>query len=148
MPRYTTSCFLPDINAWLALTTARHVHHLIVSDWLGSLDSDIRLHFCRFTQIGLLRLLTTDAVMRDEVHTQVEAWAVYDRLLKNENVSLLDEPPQLDPRFRTQTRTRQASPKAWGDGYLAAFAEASQVTLVTFDRAFRGKVTPLIVLEE
>jgi len=63
-------------------------------------------------------------------------------------VALLDEPPHLDPRFRALTRTRRASPKAWGDAYLSAFAEASQVTLVIFDRAFRGKVKPLILLEE
>lgn len=148
MARFTTSSFLPDINAWLALATERHVHHLIVSDWLASLDIDIRLHFCRFTQLGLLRLLTTEAVMKEDVCTQIEAWSIYDRLLKNDNVSLLDEPPHVDPRFRALTRTRRASPKAWGDAYLSAFAEASQVTLVTFDRAFRGKVKPLILLEE
>jgi len=115
---------------------------------MASRDADIRLHFCRFTQLGLLRLLTTEAVMRDDVCTQIEAWSIYDRLLKNDNVTLLDEPPHVDPRFRAMTRTRQASPKAWGDAYLAAFAETSQVTLVTFDRAFRGKVKPLVLLEE
>jgi len=86
--------------------------------------------------------------MGDEVCTQVEAWAIYDRMLKNDSVSLLDEPPDLDRRFRALTRSRQASPKAWADAYLAAFAEASQVTLVTFDHSFRGKVKPLILLEE
>jgi hypothetical protein len=30
---------------------------------------------------------------------------------------------------------------------LAAFAETSQLTLVTFDRAFRGRVKPLVLLE-
>jgi hypothetical protein len=40
--------------------------------------------------------------------------------------------------FRARSRSRQASPKAWADAYLAAFAEASQLTLVTFDRAFSG----------
>ncbi len=148
MPRFTTSSFLPDVNVWLALTAGRHVHHLVASDWLASLGSDIRLHFCRFTQLGLLRLLTTEAVMKDEVRAQIDAWSIYDRLLKNDNVTLLDEPPHLDPRFRALTRTRQASPKGWGDAYLAAFAEASQVTFVTFDQAFRGQVTPLVLLGE
>ena len=32
--------------------------------------------------------------------------------------------------------------------YLAAFAETSQLTMVTFDRAFRGEAKPLILLEE
>ncbi len=146
MPGFTTSYLFPDINVWVALTCGRHVHHLIASDWLQSLDVDVRLSFCRVTQLGFLRLLTMDAVMGDEVCTQVEAWAVYDRLLKNDNITALEEPPDLDRRFRALTRSRQASPKAWGDAYLAAFAETSQITLVTFDRAFRGKVKPLILL--
>jgi len=130
------------------LSCDRHVHHFVAQDWLSAQDTGARLHFCRFTQLGFLRLLTTPAVMADEVCTLAEAWAVYDRLLKNENVTLLDEPPDLDRQFRALTRTRSASPKMWTDGYVAAFADASRVTMVTLDRALRGKVTPLILLEE
>jgi predicted nucleic acid-binding protein len=43
---------------------------------------------------------------------------------------------------------KSASPKAWADAYLVAFADTSQLTIVTFDRAFRGKAKPLILLEE
>ena len=86
--------------------------------------------------------------MADDVCTLVEAWAVYDRLLKNDNVTLLDEPPDLDRQFRAMTRTRHPSPKVWTDGYVAAFADASRVTMVTFDRALRGRVKPLVLLEE
>lgn len=126
----------------------RHVHHFVAHDWLSSQDAEARLHFCRFTQLGFLRLLTTRAVMADDVCTLVEAWAVYDRLLKNDNVTLLDEPPDLDRQFRAMTRTRHPSPKVWTDGYVAAFADASRVTMVTFDRALRGRVKPLVLLEE
>ena len=38
-------------------------------------------------------------------------------------------------------------PKAWADAYLAAFADAAQFTLVTFDRGFRGKVGSVMLLE-
>ncbi len=69
---------------------------------------------------------------------------IYDRWLKNDRVSLIEEPPGLERRFRALTRSRQASPKVWGDAYIAAFAEASQLTLVTFDRAFRRKLKPLL----
>jgi len=148
MPGFTTSYLFPDLNVWVALTCGRHLHHQVAVDWLESQNLDVRLLFCRHTQLGLLRLLTMEAVLGDEVCTQVEAWAIYDRMLKNDSVSLLDEPPDLDRRFRALTRSRQASPKAWADAYLAAFAEASQVTLVTFDHSFRGKVKPLILLEE
>ena len=57
---------------------ARHVHHLVSSDWFQSLDRDVRFCFCRFTQLGLLRLLTAEAVMGDEVMHQVDAWALSD----------------------------------------------------------------------
>ena len=35
--------------------------------WLESFDADVRLCFCRFTQLGLLRLLTAAAVMGEDV---------------------------------------------------------------------------------
>ena len=147
MPGFTTSFLFPDINVWVALTHARHVHHYEARDWMASLDGHERFCFCRFTQLGLLRLLTAQAVVGDEVLDQAEAWAVYDRWLADDRVSLVEEPPGLERRFRSLTRTKQASPKAWADAYLIAFAEAGQLTLVTFDRAFRGRVKPLCLLE-
>jgi toxin-antitoxin system PIN domain toxin len=147
MPGSTTSFLFPDINVWVALTHAGHVHHEVARDWFDSLKPDVRFHFCRFTQLGLLRLLTAEAVMGDDVMNQPEAWAVYDRWLQDGRVSFVEEAPGIDRRFRGLTRLKTASPKAWADAYLAAFAETSQLTLVTFDRAFRGKARPLILLE-
>jgi toxin-antitoxin system PIN domain toxin len=147
MPGFTTSFLFPDINVWVALTHGGHVHHLVARDWLQSLDTDVRFCFCRFTQLGLLRLLTAEGVMGDEVLNQVEAWAVYDRWQEDERVTFLEEPQTLERRFRSRTRMKQAAPKVWADAYLAAFAEAAQVTLVTFDRAFRGRLKPVVVLE-
>jgi toxin-antitoxin system PIN domain toxin len=132
----------------VALTHGGHVHHDVANDWYASLDEDVRFHFCRFTQLGFLRLLTAEAVMGDEVMTQAEAWTVYDRWLGDDRVSLVDEPSGLDRRFRALTRLKSASPKAWADAYLMAFAETAQLTIVTFDRAFRGRTKPLMLLEE
>ena len=148
MPGFTTSFLFPDINVWVALTHGDHIHHLVASDWYDSLVGGERFCFCRFTQLGLLRLLTSEAVMGEDVMSQVEAWTVYDRWLADDRVQLLEEPPGLERRLRTRTRSRPASPKTWADAYLAAFAETSQMTLVTFDRAFRGKVKPIILLGE
>jgi toxin-antitoxin system PIN domain toxin len=132
---------------WVALTYARHVHHQVAHDWFDDLPDGARLCFCRFTQIGLLRLLTAEAVMTDEVMSQSGAWGVYDRWLQDDRVRFAEEPPDVERGFRARTRMKQASPKAWADAYLAAFAEASQMTLVTFDRAFRGRVRPIALLE-
>ena len=148
MPGFTTSFLFPDINVWVALTHGQHVHHLVANDWLELLEADVRLCFCRFTQLGLLRLLTAEVVMGDEVLTQRAAWQAYDRWTAKEHVRYLNEPDGLDRKFREFTHGTRSSPQAWGDAYLAAFADTSQVTLVTFDRGFRGKVKPVILLGE
>ena len=74
MPPSTTSLF-PDINVWVALTYEGHVHHSTAATWFTQLPPHVTLAFCRFTQLGLLRLLTTAVVMGDEVMTQPQAWA-------------------------------------------------------------------------
>ena len=148
MRGFTTSFLFPDINVWVALTHGGHVHHFVAHDWFEALDDRARFCFCRFTQLGLLRLLTAEAVMGDEVLTQMSAWSVYDRWLQDDRVTFVDEPTGLDRKFRALSRSRQASPKAWADAYLAAFADASSMTLVTLDRAFRGKAGSLILLQD
>ena len=145
MPRFTTSLF-PDINVWVALTYEGHLHHLNASDWFAELPADATLAFCRFTQLGLLRLLTAEAVMKDEVMTQPQAWAAYDRWLRDSRVEFVDEPPQMEARFRALTRLRQPATRSWADAYLAAFASVGQMTLVTFDHALRSKVRSSILL--
>jgi hypothetical protein len=60
----------PDINVWVALTCEGHTHHSNAAEWFATLSPDAILAFCRFTQLGLLSLLTTVAVMSDEVMTQ------------------------------------------------------------------------------
>ena len=144
----TTSFLFPDINVWVALTHGGHVHHVVAHDWFEALDDGARFCFCRFTQLGLLRLLTAEAVMGDEVLTQMSAWSVYDRWLQDDRVTFVEEPTGLDRKFRALSRSRQAAPKAWADAYLAAFADASRMTLVTLDRAFRGKARSLILLQD
>lgn len=141
----TTSFLFPDVNVWAALTHSSHVHHDVARDWLES-ASDARLCFCRFTQMGFLRLLTAQAVMGEEALNHVEAWRAYDVWLSDDRVRFLEEPESLERRFRARTRSRQTATKAWADAYLAAFAEAGQITLVTFDRAFRRHLKPLILL--
>lgn len=146
MPESTRSSLFPDINVWVALTYEGHAHHAAAVTWFTTLHQDSSLIFCRFTQLGLLRLLTTGAVMGDEVMTQPAAWAAYDRWRGDERVDFIDEPPGLESRFRTMTHSRLAAPKDWADSYLAAFAATSQLTLVTFDRALRTKAKPLVLL--
>jgi uncharacterized protein len=145
MPPSTTSLF-PDLNVWVALTYEGHAHHSNAAEWFATLSPDAALAFCRFTQLGLLRLLTAEAVMSDEVMTQPQAWVAYDRWLQDPRVELVDEPAEIETRFRTLTRLRQPATKDWADSYLAAFATVGQLTLVTFDRGLRAKVKSAILL--
>ena len=148
MLKSTTSFLFPDINVWIALTIERHIHHLRAAKWFESIGGSGRLFFCRFTQLGLLRLLTLEAVMgQNEVMSQAGAWKTYDRWLQDERISFLDEPPEIDEAFRGLTQSGQAAPKDWADSYLAALALAAQITLVTFDQAFSGKTRQLILLK-
>ena len=43
------------------------MHHRRAADWFAEPDDDSRLFFCRFTQLGVLRLLTSEAVMALDV---------------------------------------------------------------------------------
>jgi toxin-antitoxin system PIN domain toxin len=149
MPASTTSFLFPDINVWLALTYERHVHHAIARRWFEALGEGARLFFCRFTQLGLLRLLSSEAVMgEDGAMSQEAAWKAYDRWLEDERVGLLDEPADLERHFRSLTRLRHQAPKDWADSYLAAFAMMSHLTVVSFDGALTGKSTRAILLKE
>jgi toxin-antitoxin system PIN domain toxin len=139
MPESTTSFLFPDINVWIALTYQGHVHHARAASWFSGLAADSRLFFCRFTQLGLLRLLTAEAVMSKEVMNQPQAWQTYDSWLQDDRVACLDEPPGLERVFRGMTRLRRPATKDWADSYLCAFASASQFTLVTFDRSLSRK---------
>jgi toxin-antitoxin system PIN domain toxin len=103
MPPSTISLF-PDINVWVALTYEGHIHHSNAAEWFAMLPPDSTFVFCRFTQLGLLRLLTAPAVMSDEVMTQAQAWAAYDRWLEDPRVEFVDEPAEIEARQRPRRR--------------------------------------------
>jgi toxin-antitoxin system PIN domain toxin len=145
--KQSTSLFnFPDVNVWLALSYERHEHHFVARTWLSNLDENGQLYFSRFTQLGLLRLLTTQAVMRDEVMNQKQAWEIYDAWSRDDRVTLAEEPAEVEAAFRKLSQSSHPSPKSWADAYLAAFASKAGMSLITFDRGFRGKFHDLVLL--
>ena len=136
----------PDANLWIALAHAVHEHHVIATKWMDSLGSEERVYFCRVTQLGLLRLLTTRAAMKEDVLTQREALAVYERLLQDDRTAFHHEPRGLDEVFRRLCSRDEVSPKRWADDYLAAFALSGNLTLITFDSALAARVPSSILL--
>ena len=137
----------PDINVWLALAWGRHSHAAAAREWFESRE-DEQFLFCRFTQLGLLRLLTTAAVMGADVQSMPRSWQTYDEWFTDDRIAFLDEPAGLEARFRSFARSPHAAPKLWADAYLAAFASSAGLRLVTFDKGFRSKPLETVVLAQ
>ena len=127
---------LPDINVWLALTFDSHVHHPKPKMWFDGLPSDAVCFFCRPTQQGFLRLATNPSVFGKHAVTLPDAWQKYDSLLSDPRVAFAEEPADLETHWRTFTQHQSFSPHVWNDAYLAAFALASNLGIITFDMAF------------
>jgi toxin-antitoxin system PIN domain toxin len=123
----------PDINVWLALAAPEHVHSALARRWWDGEDGIVA--FCRLTQLGFLRLVTTAAVMDSKPLTISEAWRVYDRFYDDDRMTFISEPPEVENRFREKATGRTASPKVWADAWLLAVAQAAEGVLVTFDKA-------------
>jgi toxin-antitoxin system PIN domain toxin len=141
-----TSWLLPDVNLWLALHAERHEHHEVAKAWFDALDEYRTLVFCRQTQLGLFRLLTSPVVMGDETLTQRQCWAIYQEWLAAGRTVLQPEPAEIEAAFRARTSVAEPATKMWTDSYLASFAETARLTLVTFDRALAGKTKGAVLL--
>ncbi len=132
------SPLFPDVNVWVALTHERHAHHAVARSWLESQDGD--LFFCRFTQLGLLRLLTNEQVMGPEVLSQRRAWSVFRNWLADERVRFHREPDtdDFDRLFERISSRERPSTKLWADAYLVAFAATAGLQLVSFDQGVKS----------
>jgi toxin-antitoxin system PIN domain toxin len=133
--------FFPDLNVWLALSDTGHTHSTGAWKWMKMLPDDAQLIFCRYTQVGLLRLLTNTSIMGDQTLTLRKGWDVYDRWLEDPRVEFYPEPRNLDATFReiTQPFAAQQASKTVGDCFLLAYAAELQAALVTFDRVLHRR---------
>ncbi|HEY2280175.1 MAG TPA: TA system VapC family ribonuclease toxin [Streptosporangiaceae bacterium] len=128
---------LVDVGVWLAAVWGRHAHHPVAADWFGREVDDIV--FCRVTQLGLLRLLSNPAIMGDDAIDRSQAWRTYDQLWADERVLWADEPAELDAVWRALSARADQNHTLWTDDYLAAFAQASDATLITLDRKLAAR---------
>lgn len=132
---------LCDSNVFLALAVGQHGHHSHAAAWFGGLDRNDTAVFCRATRISFLRLLTQKIAPGYVPLGNREAWHLFDRLSLDEAVENAAEPPGLDPIWRELSGLPSASPKRWMDAYLAAFAIAAGMRLVTLDKDFQSFTT-------
>lgn len=123
---------LLDAGVWLALVYEGHRRHKTVADFV---EGDVReVGLCRVTHRAVLRLVTNPAVMEGDALTRQEAWRLQDDLRAQDRVVWLEEPAGLEQLWRSFSAGVDRSHKRWTDDYLAAFAQASGVALVTLDR--------------
>lgn len=130
---------LPDINFWLALVISSHKHHAEAKAWLEEQQDDDSIAVCRVTQQGYLRILTKSEVMRHyqmPTPTNREAWASWASLLEDHRIFFHSEPLGLERWWEAFGACPTASSNLWMDTYLAAFAVAANLELVTFDQGF------------
>jgi toxin-antitoxin system PIN domain toxin len=128
---------LADVSWLLPLCYGGHEHHEAAGRWLEALPEADGVVVCRLAQMGLLRLLSNPSVMGADARATDEVWKLNDRLLGDPRFSWEAEPPTLEAELRHLTKSFSYSPKLWQDAYLAAFAVAAGLSLVTFDRGFR-----------
>lgn len=127
-----------DANVWLALMWSRHVHSEKARAWFES-ASEEKFLFCRVTQVTVLRLLTTAALLGSDVRKMHQAWDLWDRVCADDRIEFLPEPEGIEAEFRRVSVARSASPKVWADAYLLAFASVAGLKVVTFDRALLSR---------
>jgi toxin-antitoxin system PIN domain toxin len=134
-----------DANVWLALIWSQHVHSEKARSWFEQAREE-QFFFCRFTQITVLRLLTTDQVMGKHTKTMSEAWSLWDRVWADTRIAFVPEPDDLEKEFRSRSRMSSRSPKVWADAYLLAFAAVAGLKFVTFDHALQTRGADVLVL--
>ena len=130
---------LPDINIWLALALSGHSHHSVARQWLDAESAPHSIFFCRATQQGLMRLLTTEAVLAPYGIAPLSnraAWEISEQFLDDERIAFAPEPDGVEAMWKAWAARDTASPKLWMDAWLAAFAMQSGFQLITIDKGF------------
>lgn len=139
---------LPDVNVWLAFSVADHAHHARARHYWYEESGD-QLAFCRVTALGFLRLATNSAAMGGQPLTVPEAWKAYGEFRRLPEVVLAAEPDGCEDFLEEWVLGERPTPRHWTDAYLAAFAKAGGLRLVSFDGDFaRFENLELLRLEE
>ncbi len=127
--------FLPDVNVLFPLLVSRHAHRDKALEWFDGTDTGEAV-LCRLSRLGVLRLLCTPQVMGPDVLLPNAAVEAMETLEADGRITLLPEPVGVDSILKSLVATCRTTPNLWSDAYLAAFATAAKLQIVTFDRGF------------
>jgi toxin-antitoxin system PIN domain toxin len=127
-----------DANVVLPLLLDGHPHRGAAEIWWNE-QADENVLFTLPVRMAVLRLLSNTRVMGSGVLPPAQAWqALADLLSDIRSVSVDEQPAGLNDYWADFVRGRQPTPNVWTDAWLAAYAEAGALELVTFDRGFRS----------
>jgi len=127
---------LVDVNVWFAILVAHHEHRKNAMAWYNSCPANHAV-LCRHVQLALIRLLGNRNVLQEHAVPALTAWNMTQELALDERVQFGAEPPGFETVFPTMLRYPTPTPKLVGDAYLAAFAIAAGLRMVTFDRGWQ-----------
>jgi len=81
-----------------------------------------------------------------DVMSMRDSWRIYRTMLADERIRFVPEPAGLEVEWQKLTMHERSKPNVWTDAYLAAFAHASGMRLVTLDRAILAMAKDALVL--
>jgi toxin-antitoxin system PIN domain toxin len=132
----TSPADLPDLNVWLAMTSAGHANHAKAIHYWESEAAD-QVLFCSVTALGLIRLVSQPKLMGSAVKSSADASALLQSLCTQPGVSIAEAEEGAWGIFHRLACGLLQPSKHCTDAYLAALAMANGWRLVSFDREFK-----------
>lgn len=127
---------LVDVNVCFAILVAQHQHRKPAMAWYDSCPANHAV-LCRHVQLAIIRLLGNRNLLQEHAVPALAAWNITQELALDERIHFGEEPQGFETVFPTMLRYPTPAPKLVGDAYLAAFAIAGGLGIVTFDRGFQ-----------
>lgn len=140
---------LVDVNVLIPLVLEQHPHRAEAAGWWDD-QPDQSVLFTLPVRMALLRLLSNRKLMGEGVMNPEEAWQTLHALTSDARVIVRNDAPiGLDHLWLLLVRGCAPTPNLWTDAWLAAFAEAEGLRMVTFDKGFcRFSLSNLELLPE
>ena len=130
-----TAIDLPDVNVWLAMSAPDHVHRQRAERYWRE-RAAARVAFNAVTMLGLVRVCSNAPLFGGVPLEPAASWAVFQGWMGFEEIVYLAEPVACRASLDGLVARGVVARRVWTDAYLAAFAMARGLRLVSFDHDF------------